>query len=305
MDGQVFLDDQNTPDQDVVRYMEVVGKVDTPFYNLAKKGTPSNDGKAIDGHGWWYELKPKGTGINKHIEGGKSTNKTNRNIGKSLNHYQIIKHSVKVSGSARKKKDITGKNEYEALTATTLDEHRLDIEIIALSDNEPVQRVNTEGAEVAGEMGGVRYWLTLENTVDAQNTKISKQFLRDMLKIGWNEGVEIEYIFMNDAQKDRIDNLDIDSNNGIYGKNDLRDNNYQTIKNFSYASNVKIIITPHLPQNMMLGVNFDCVALIHERLTEIENLGKVGDADEETIITELTLRVNNPYAVCAIINLEE
>lgn len=309
MDGIIYLDDQNTPDADLVREMETVGKTDTPFYHLAKKATPSNTTKAIDGHGWWFELKPKGTGNNKHIEGGKTANNSNRNIGKSLNHYQIIKHKYGVTGSAKKKKDINGKNEFEALGTTTMEEHMLDIEIICLSDNAPVQRVNHETDEslsVPGEMAGVRHWLTVENTVDAAGGSLSKQLLRDMFKVGWNEGVECEYVFMNDSQKDKLDNLDIDSNNGIYGKTELRANDYQTIKNFSYAKKgVKVIITPHLPQTMILGVNFDCVALVHERLTEIEKLGKVGDADVKTIITELTLRVNNPYAVCAIEDLEE
>ena len=308
MDGIVYLEDINTPDADIVKEMETVGKVDTPFYHLAKKAVPKDTAKPIDGHGWWYELRPKGTGKNKHIEGGTTTNKTNRNIGKSLNHYQIVKHEYGVTGSSKNKKDINGTNEFEALGTTTMEEHMLDIEIICLSDNEPVQRVNNddESLSVPGEMAGIRHWLVLENTIQGGGAPLSKQLLRDMFKIGWREGVECKYAFMNDSQKDKLDNLDKDSNNGIYGKNDLRDNNYQTIKNFSYAKEpVKVIITPHLPQNMILGVNFDCVALVHERLTEIEKLGKIGDKDIKTIISELTMRVNNPYAVCAIEDLEE
>ncbi|MCK5111068.1 MAG: DUF5309 family protein [Arcobacteraceae bacterium] len=307
--GMIYLDDQNTPEKDLVTEMARIGKTNTPFYHLIKKGTPSKKGKAIDGHQWWYEAKPTGTGDNAHIEGGDTANSVDRNLGESKNHYQIIKHKFGVTGSAEGKQDIEGKDEMTVAGVTSIDDHLLDIERIILSDAEPVQRVNTEGAEVAGKLGGVRHWLTAENTVDALNagtpTALSKKHLRDMFKIGWKQGVITEYVFMNDAQKDKLDEIDTESSNSIYGKKDLRVNDYQTIKNFTYAKDVQVILTPHLPQDMILGVNADSLALVHQRLSKIETLGKTGDSIKKTIITELTLRINNPYGVTAITGLEE
>ncbi len=307
LDGIIYLEDQNTPNKDLVVEMARIGKTDTPFYALINKGTPTKGGKAIDGHQWWYETKATGSGDNAHLEGGDSANSVDRNLGESKNHYQIIKHKFGATGSAEGKTDLEGKEEMAVAGVTATEDHLLDIERILLSANAPVQRVNTVGSEVAGKLGGIRHWLTAENTVDAGDGTVSltKAFLRDMFKIGWKQGVTTDYVFMNDAQKDKLDALDLDSNNGIYGKSDLRDNDYQTIKNFTYANNVKVILTPHIPQNMILGVNSDSLALVHQRLSKVETLGKTGDSIVKTIITELTLRVNNPYGVTAITDLAE
>ncbi len=305
MNGVVYLEDQNTPQKDFVEEISKIGKKDTPFYSLINKGTPSKSGKAIDGHQWWYENRPTGSDDNAHVEGGDTANSIDRSLGESKNHYQIIKHEFGVTGSAKGKLDAEGNEELAVAGVNTTDDHLLTIERIILSDAAPVQRDNTAVPKVAGKLGGIRHWLTIENTVVAGGGALSKNLLRDMFKIGWKQGIETEYVLMNDAQKDALDNLDLDSNNGIYGKNDLRVNDFQTIKNFTYAKDVKVILTPHLPQDMILGVNADNVALVHQRLTEIETLGKTGDSLKKTIITELTLRVNNPYAVTAITGLAE
>jgi len=303
MDGIVYLEDQHTPQADLVTTIAKIGKTKTPFYALINKGTPDKKGKAKDGHQWWYETAPTGSDDNAHLEGGDTANNVERNLGESKNHYQIIKHEYGVTGSAKGKQDIEGKDELVTQGVTSMDDHLLTIERIILSSATPVQRDNLAIPKVAGKLGGIRHWITVENSVVAGTVALNKTHLRDMFKIGWKEGVETEYVFMNDAQKDALDNLDLDSNNGIYGKKDLRVNDYQTIKNFTYAKDVKVILTPHLPQDMILGVNADSVALVHQRLTEVEELGKTGDMLKKTIITELTLRVNNPYGVTAITGL--
>lgn len=303
MDGIIYLDDVKTPHKDLVLKMAKIGKTDTPFYSLINKGIPDKKGKAIDGHQWWYENRATGSDDNAHIEGGDTANSVVRSLGESKNHYQIIKHKFGVTGSAKGKEDIEGKEELAVAGVTSMDDHLLTIERILLSDTAPVQRDNNATPPVAGKLGGIRHWLTVENTVLAGGVALSKTLLRDMFKIGWKQGVETQYVFMNDTQKDALDNIDIESNNSIYGKKDLRVNDYQTLKNFTYAKDVQVILTPHLPQNMILGVNADSVALVHQRLTEIETLGKTGDSLEKTIITELTLRVNNPYGVTAITGL--
>lgn len=305
MDGIIFLDDVQTPHKDLVLKMAKIGKTDTPFYALINKGVPDKKGKAIDGHGWWYETRATGSDDNAHVEGGSTANHVERSLGESKNHYQIIKHIFGVTGSAKGKEDIEGKEEFEVAGVTSMDDHLLTIERILLSDAAPVQRNNASTPKVPGKLGGIRHWLTIENSVPAAGAALSKALLRDMFKIGWKQGVETQYVFMNDTQKDALDNIDIESNNSIYGKKDLRVNDYQTLKNFTYAKDVQVILTPHLPQNMILGVNADSVALVHQRLTEIETLGKSGDSLEKTIITELTLRVNNPYGVTAITGLAE
>jgi len=305
MDGVLFLNEQSTPHKDLIEKMALLGRNDHPLYSMISKGTPSQKGKAIDGHAWWYENRPDGDLNNAHLEGSDTASSVERDLGNSLNHYQIVKHKYGITGSMEGKADIENKNELAKLGTTTMEDHLKSIEKILMSSQAPIQRVNTGDptTSVAGKMGGIGHWMTVENTFDVANSDLSRQFLRELFKFGYFQGVHCTHIFVSDVQKDRLDDLDLQNARGIYGQNDIKDNNVQTLKNFTYAPNVKVIMSPYVADDEIIGINAGSLALVHQRLTKVYEKGRVSDSIEKEIITELTLRVNNPYGVCKLSGL--
>ncbi len=303
-EGTIYLEDQNTPHKDLALTVAEIGYKKTPLFSRIKKSTPLKKGKAIDGRSWWYKIYATGSDDNAHEEGSTSYNSVKQDFGESLNHYQIVKHGISVSGSVEDLETVEGKAVLLTELENSTDDHGITIERILMSATAPVQRSNVTGAKVAGKMGGIRHWLTVENTVLAGGVDINDDLLTELFEIGWKNGVETQVVYMNTKQKNKLDKLDKDSNHSIYGKTDKKMGNYKVISNSAYATDVVVILTPYLPQDMILAVNEDTVELVYHRLTFLDDLGKTGDSTEKTIISELTLEVESPFAVTAITGLK-
>lgn len=302
MDGIILLDNQITPEKDMINEMAQMGRIETPLYSIIQKATPSSRGKAIDGHQWWYESRPEGSDANAHIEGGNTGNSVSRTIGESKNHYQIVKSAYGISGSMEGKIDIENKDELARLGTIALEDHTKSLEKILMSNQAPLQRVNTTGSEVAGKMGGIGHWMTAENT-NTSSGNLSRQLLRELFKFGYKNGVPCTHIFLSDTQKDRLDDLDLEYMRGVIGGDKLKVNDYMTLENFAYAPNVKVVLSPYVAEDEIIAINADSLALVHQRLTKPYEKGRMSDAIEKEIITEATLRVNNPFAVAKLSGL--
>ncbi len=294
MDGLINLKDQHSPQKDLVEKMAQLGYNDTPMFNMIAKGTASKKGKGIDGHQWWYEDAPEGDDTNAHAEGSAPATATFGELGESKNHYQIIKHTWGITGSMEDKQNIEGSNEFIKEGTRKAIQHRKTIEKAMFGTQDPTQR--DKANSVAGQMGGFEHWCGVHNTLDTAGD-LSIQLLRELFKLGFYNGMPTTHLFMNDVQKDRLDDIFGDKNRGTYGMTTLKDTNYLQLDNFTYAPKVKVILSPYMADDEILSTNQGSLALVFQRLTKSYEIARTSDEIKKELISELTLRVNNPYGV--------
>ncbi len=303
MNGILFLENMQGGQADLVKSIAKVGFNETPLFSMIPKAVPISTSKLIMGHQWQYETADDGDTTNAHHEGSAPADATTNVLGTSENHYQIIKDTYGVTGSAEDAKTTEGQAEMQRQGALKLKKQRKTIEIVMFKSQAPVQRDESNATPVAGKMGGLLHWATAETTEDGGGNTLTMAKLREMLKIGYKKGVPVTHIFCSDIQKDIIDDL-LDAKMRIgQGGNVLKMTNYTEIKNLSYAPNVKIILSPFITSTQLIGVNIPSLVLVYGRLTRAYELGRSKDAVEKELITELTLRVNNPYGVTLLDNL--
>jgi hypothetical protein len=303
MNGILYLENMNGGQADLVKKIAKVGFNETPLFSMIPKAVPTSTSKLIMGHQWQYETSDDGDNDNAHHEGSAPAKAKTNVLGTSANHYQIIKDTYGVTGSAEDAKTTEGQAEMQRQGALKLKKQRKTIEIAMFKDQAPVQRDESNDTPVAGKMGGLLHWATDETTEDGGGKTLTMAKLREMLKIGYKKGVPVTHIFCSDIQKDIIDDL-LDAKMRIgQGGNVLKMTNYTEIKNLSYAPNVKIILSPFIASTQLVGVNMPSLVLVYGRLTKAYELGRSKDAVEKELITELTLRVNNPYGVTLLDDL--
>ncbi len=303
MNGILFIENMAGGQADLVKSIAKVGFNETPLFSMISKAVPTTRTKPIMGHQWQYETADDGDVENAHHEGSNPAQATSNILGTSGNHYQIIKDTYGITGSAENARTTEGQKELRRQGGLKLKKQRKTIEIAMFKSQAPVQRDEDASTPIAGKMGGLLHWAIAENTEDAVGATLTMQKLREMLKIGYKKGVPTTHIFCNDIQKDILDDL-LDAKMRIgQGGNVLKMTNYTEIKNLSYAPNVKIILSPYVSSKQLIGVNLPSLALVYERLTKAYDLARTKDAIEKELITELTLRVNNPYGVSLLDNL--
>ncbi|WP_151946622.1 SU10 major capsid protein [Aliarcobacter butzleri] len=302
MEGLIFLKDLSAGQADLAMAIAKLGYHDTPLFNMIQKAVPQKTSKAIFGHEWFYEEGVEGDDTNAHAEGSAPATATHGTMGSSKNHYQIIKHTYGITGSMEGKADIEGQEELKKEGVRKQKEHRKTIEKALFSAQAPVQRDHTATTPVIGKMGGLKHWCNVQNTVDIGGD-LTIQMLREMFKIGFYQSMPTTHIFVSDTQKDKLDDLFADKNRGTYGQTILQDTNYTQLDNFAYAPKVKVILSPYVAADEIIGINAGSLALVYQRLTKPYDLARNSDSIQKELISELTLRVNNPYAVTRISGL--
>lgn len=298
MEGLIFLKDLQAGRADLAANIAKLGYHDTPLFNMIQKAVPEKTAKGAFGHEWFYEDGVDGDASNAHLEGSAPATATHGTLGQSKNHYQIIKHTYGITGSMEGKSDIEGQEELIKEGTRKAKQHRKTIEIALLGAQAPVQR----DTAVIGKMGGLKHWCTVNNTVDIGGD-LTIQMLREMFKIGYYQSVSTTHIFVSDTQKDRLDDIFAEKNRGVFGQTILQDTNYTQLDNFAYAPKVKVILTPYINDDEIIGVNAGSLALVYQRLTKAYDLARTADTVQKELISELTLRVNNPYGVTRISGL--
>jgi len=172
-------------------------------------------------------------------------------------------------------------------------EHKKSIEKILLSSQTAVQRVNSGGSPVVGKCGGLKSFSTANNTIDANNTDLTMQMIRDLLKIGWSKGRPYQFLMVNDKQNDRLlDILDKIKQANITQK--YLEEDLLAIRT-SYGD-VKVMLNPFLDQNEIIAFRADDIFKVNWRPMMTRELPTSNDAVEKEIISEFTLRVCTPVA---------
>jgi hypothetical protein len=299
MNGIIHLKDLNTGVSDLTNKISKFGYNDTPLFNLIQKGVPDKKGESWKGHEWKYEEVPDGDDDNAHLEGSGPADAQKTELGSSKNHYQIIKHSYGITGSMEGKEDLENKNILTKDGASASIRHRKTIEKMLFSDCPPVQR----DVDIKGKSAGLRHWCTVENTVDTTDF-LSMKLLRELTKIGFLNGINYSHIFVNTDQKDALDDILSDKQQTKTGLTVLEGTNYELIKNMAYSKNLRVIVTPELPQDEILAIDHKNLMLVYQRLTKSYELARTEDAIKKELISELTVRNNNPFSVARIKGLK-
>jgi hypothetical protein len=302
MDGLIYLKDMDTKSVDLVNKIAKLGYHDTPLFNMIQKAVPSAKTETALGHTWLYEQGVEADADNAHKEGSAPAEFEHGVLGESKNHFQIIKHSYGITGSMEGKTDIEGTTRLAKEGTRKAIQHRLTIEKLLFSDQAPQQRTAENG--MLGKAGGLKHWCTNDNTLALSTDDISIKFLREMFKIGYYEGMPTTHIFVSDKQKDKLDDIYASIVRGTVGMTVMKDTNYHQLENFAYAPKVKVIMSKYVNDDEILGINAGSLALAYQRLTAKKDIPTGDDVIQKQLISELTLRVNNPYGVTRISGLK-
>lgn len=273
-----------------------VGWNETPFLSTISSAAPqSRSGKAAAGHRWYYDEEPDGTLSNAHVEGSAPASLEYFVGAELVNHYQIVKNSYGVTGSEAESTMVNGKpvltDQFEKATMR----HKKSLEMILLSNQAAVQRVNTVGLEVAGKSGGLKSFATANNTITMANTQLDWKTLRELLKIGYFQGGAYSHIMMNDIQKDVIDDIIFSKAQTTLNASRLEMNITQ-IGATAYGNNIKIILNPALADDEIIAYRPSDIYKVNLRAMHTKEMARTKDAIEKEIISEMTLRVCHPYA---------
>ena len=294
MVGINYIENFRGGEADLTKAISQLGYNDTPLFNAIRKAVPIKSGQSFEGHAWRYEVAPDGDDSNAHVEGSVPATAQSLDLGDSLNHYQIIKHTYGISGSMEGKTRTDGSLELANEGAGAAIRHRKTIEKMLFGTQSPVKGVKS--TNTAGVSGGLDHWCVAENTIGTAGT-LTIQLLRELFKIGHLNGVTATHLYVGDGVKDVLDDIFASKVMVGLGATTLEGTNYTLIKNMAYAPNVKIVMSPYVASGEAIAVNHNDLALVYQRLSKSYELSRTSDSINKEIISELTLRVNNPFAV--------
>lgn len=279
-----------------------IGWETTPFYSAISLGAPiDRTSRAAMGHKWSYDELPDGDLNNAHAEGGPKAAAKYYTGGSLTNHFQIVKNTYGVSGSQKPTTDTQGKDSLAKQGEFSSVEHKKSIEKILLSGQTAVQRVNGGGTPVVGKCGGLKSFSTAVNTIDATNTDLTMQMIRNLFKIGWSKGRPYEFMMVNDKQNDRLlDILDKIKQANMTEK--YLESEVLAVRN-TYG-HVKVLLNPFLDQNEIIAFRSDDIFKVNWRPMEVNELPTSNDAVEKEVLSEFTLRVCTPVAFAWLKNLK-
>lgn len=287
-------------DADLYEEIRTVGWETTPFFSALTAKAPRARTNPSFGHQWKFMDIPDGDAGNAHIEGSASATADKFELGNATNHYQIVKSAFGVTGSEEAAEGLDGKKELARQADMSRIKHAKDIEIAICGAQAPVQRVNTTGAEVAGQLGGVKHFLTGSTDIDTAGATQSWALIRELLKVGFMNGIPFRYLMMGDTQKDALDDILFSKTVPVNMGNSKIDNNVTMIGNTAYGNNIKVILNPFLDDDEIIAFNDEYVNPVIWRPTKIHKVAKDVDGKKREFITELTLRVEHEYAIARL-----
>ncbi len=286
-------------DADLERDIKKVGWKQTPFLSSIGTAAPtSRAGKAALGHRWFYDEEPDGDLANAHFEGGDPADAEYFVGGELLNHYQIVKNSYGISGSEEDSTLINGKVVLVDQFEKTTTKHKKSLEMILLSDQAAVQRV---GKTTAGKSGGLKSFSTGNNTIDALGATLTLQYIRDIMKIGFLNGLDYKKMQLGDVQMDVIDNI-MESKIAVkeWGMQEIADGVTRIRTKYGTCD---LMLNPFLSDDEIIPYDPSLIKKVNWRAMHTKELGRTKDAVEKELISEFTLRVCHEYGFAWMKNL--
>lgn len=304
MTGLLSLENFTGGNVDLAKKIAQSGVVDTPFFATVPKFVPEKAAQRWQGHKWLYENMPTGSTPEGFLGGSAAADAVSYGYEDATNHYQIFKDTYGVDGSMEDAENIEGTKEFKRQGTLAKINHRMTIEnSIFLPGQAPVQE--NKGTSTKGRMGSLDHWCGVENTLDLLGANaMNDDRLRTFLKFGALNGVPMTHIFVNDKVRDQIDDIFKSQIRKSGDDKVLVMPHYSEIKNMAYAPSLKIVLSTKVPQGEMFGVHMPQIGLVYQRLTKDKPWTDGDDAVKSQIISELTLRINSPFAVAKVAGVQ-
>ena len=280
------------------------GWEDAPFFSSID--TISFDNKDPQkGHSWFYRNRPDGSGENAYAEGSKRADVKSYLATKLSNELQIFKNSYGVTGSQKDVMSVEGKSDYLAKQSELAAiDNRLAIERALLLNEAPVAATNPGDVR---KLGGITHYLTVDvsaKDADGNDTPLDwNTHVKAMLKAMWLNGCRANYIMTSAAQKDALDVI-LDTKKQYSRGDTSYVDNFTMIADTGYAKNVKIIVNPFIDDGDMFFYDSRLIHAVLHRSKKGEDItDKTYDAETYQHLHELTLQIDDPYAIVRVKDL--
>ena len=299
--ADVYTSSENvvSDEQSFYNVMRVTGRGMTPFWD-SLNNAESFDGSPKAGHVWFQTVSANTGAVNKHLEGGVRADVETPTEVQLTNHLQIFK---KTYGITKSEKAATSRVSTKALQRSkdnSILQLRLDVEKALLSDTAPVQR----GAAVAGVMGGALHFAS--NVIDGTNTVALSYdaHIEAPLKKMWEEGVlEDKKILCGTGLKTVINGLLDGFRTSTNGETKFS-KNVTEIADAGWAKNVSVESSTSLAVNEMVIYAPELINPVLLRQIKDGDVTDVNyDAEAYENLFEMTLQVQDPYAITHVKNI--
>jgi hypothetical protein len=210
-----------------------------------------------------------------------------------INYCQIIRAGFSVSDTqdAVDHAGFSDRYSYEASKAMKVWKNDAEYSILLNS-------LNCGSASVGRTLQGIYQWVSLTNATNQSGTSLSEANLLDYLARCWNQGTNVDEVYVPATLKRRIDGFTANSTKNV-NSNDRRLVNAVDVYESSFAPLVKIFLHRYVNSdayvatiangNNIMGIDSTMYAVSYLRKPAIRDLAKTGDSNEGEVVGEITL----------------
>ena len=154
----------------------------------------------------------------------------------------------------------------------------------------------------ARRMKGIKNWFTSNNYTSQSGVSLSESMLNDYLQAVWDDGTEVNCVYAPMRLKRRISSFSASNKLTVNTEAvERRVINAVDIYQSDAASNVELYAHRYVQiaadtNYDLIGINKDLFKIAYLRRPVTQPIAKVGDADRESVIGEMTLQCYNEDA---------
>jgi hypothetical protein len=244
----------------------------------------------------WLTDTLKSVATNKFVEGVDATYPDRTDPSRLYNYCQIFRIGYQVSDteSAVVQAGFNSRVAYEATKA--LKEWKADVEYALMRGS-----LACGDGSTARSLQGIKNWLISNNTSDCSGVSISESILNDFMQATWDDGVEVNALYLPMYMKRKISGFTSGGTKNI-NLEDKRLVNAVDVYESDAANMVKLFkhryvsISGTDTNYDIVGINEDYYKVAYLRNPTTRELAKTGDATNNEVIGELTLECLNKNA---------
>lgn len=262
----------------------------TPTETQLMTGLQTTSAKSVR-HEWLMDTLPTAK-FNSYVE-GVSASYAVTDPTRLINYCQIVRQGFSVSDTqdAVDHAGFADRYAYEASKAMKAWKNDAEYSILLNS-------LNCGSASVGRTLNGIYQWVALTNATNQSGTSLSENNLLDYLARCWNQGTEVDEVYVGATLKRRIDGFTANSTKNI-NSSDRRLVNAVDVYESSFAPLVKIFLHRYVDNDGLIsgvanahdiiGIDSSMYAVSYLRKPSMRDLAKTGDSNEGEIVGELTL----------------